>query len=173
MKRRDNACTLVECVIGLLVIALVTTGCYLLTISANRISYQQVEQPVSWYQFLNKLESEHWQFSLLAVEPSGRRMKLVSQTSGETYQLLVSGSGMIYLRKMKTPTSAKGYLPLYGPVDSGGLRLAKLDGQRVKVQVKKRGQDLQEATLCFSPVADGLPAQRGGDPHDAVNDDLY
>lgn len=160
MNHRQKAFTLVECVIGLFVIAMVMTGCYLLTSSASKISRQQFEQPVAWYQFLNKLESDHWRFSLLTVEPSGRRMQLLSQTSGETYQLLVSGSGMIYLRKMKTPTSAKGYLPLYGPVESNGLVLKELDKQRVKVQVKRCGQALQEATLCFAPPMEPLPTQR-------------
>ncbi|WP_295746582.1 prepilin-type N-terminal cleavage/methylation domain-containing protein [uncultured Limosilactobacillus sp.] len=160
MNHRHKAFTLVECVLGLFVIAIVMTGCYLLTSCAGRISRQQLEQPVAWYQFLNKLESDHWRFSLLTVERSGRRMQLLSQSNGETYQLLVSGSGMIYLRKMKSPTSAKGYLPLYGPIESNGLVLKRLDERRVKVQVKRHGQALQEATLCFAPPMGTLPTQR-------------
>lgn len=151
LTMRRRAFTLVESVIGLLVISMIMISCWLLTNTGVNISKQQIDQPVSWYQFLNKLEDDGWSFSIERVERSGRRMRLTSQSKDETYQLLVSNSGMIYLRKMKPSGGGKGYLPLYGPISNNGLKIEQLDEQRVRIEVKRHDEKTRVATLCFLP----------------------
>lgn len=152
-KRRRSAFTIAECVIAILVIAIVALGCLWGTKAATQISQTKLEQPVAWYQFLNKLEGDQWSFCLDRVANSGRRLVLINP-AGEKYQLLVSNAGMIYLRKLKS-NGGQGYLPLYGPVvNQSGLLLKQLDSRRVRIEVKMRDYPLQTATLCFQePVS--------------------
>lgn len=147
---RRHGFTLVECVIGLLVISLVMLSCYFVLRTTTRISRQQMNEPAAWYEFVNKLEGDNWQFTLDQVEASHRRIKLMSLQNGERYELLVSNAGMIYLRKLITNTHASGYLPLYGPVVSGGLNFQQLDDQRVRMEVTTREQKKWQAVLCFA-----------------------
>lgn len=150
-KGRQQGFTLVECVIGLLVISLVMLSCYFVLRTTTRISRQQMNEPAAWYEFVNKLEGDNWQFKLDQVEPSHRRIKLFSLQNGERYELLVSSAGMIYLRKFVTKTHESGYLPLYGPVVTGGLNFKQLDDRRVKMEVSIRDHQKRQAVLCFAP----------------------
>lgn len=150
--KRHHGFTLVECVVGLLVISLVLVCCHFTLTLTGKISRQKMNEPAAWYEFVNKLESTDWNFALDQVEPSQRRIKIVSLNNGQRYELLVSEAGMIYLRKIGI--HAGGYLPLYGPVVNGGLIFKRYDNQRVRMEVTTRDQKTRSAVLCFAPPAD-------------------
>lgn len=146
MKKQLAAFTIAECVLALLVTAMVALAASRGMHSAVKISHQNLREPAAWYHFLLEMESPKRQLVLRKVTHIGvDEIELTSRLNHKDYVLACSNHFIIYLRGPH-----HGYLPLYGPVARGGFHYRQLDSQRVLVEVINYEGQTHRAVLCFA-----------------------
>ena len=105
---REKGFTLLECLIALMIMALITTLVSLQIRVIKSTTVKSSNQPLDWYVCLTELESTDHQFMLERVER--QKLWLTSQHSGLTYEL--HATDRLYLSR----ENRGGYLLLFDDI---------------------------------------------------------
>lgn len=134
MKRK--AFTLVECLVTLIIMALITILVSLQIRVIKSSTLRSAAQPLDWYVCLTELESSDHQFVLDNVER--HKLRLVSRISGLTYEL--HATDRLYLSR----EGHGGYMLLFNGIKPGTVMFNGLAGSRVEIEAqRKNGQRIQ------------------------------
>ncbi len=132
---REKGFTLLECLIALMIMALITTLVSLQIRVIKSTTVKPSNQPLDWYVCLTELESTDHQFMLERVKR--QKLWLTSQHSGLTYEL--HATDRLYLSR----ENHGGYLLLFDDIKPGSVMFSKLTGSRVAVKAqRKNGQTI-------------------------------
>lgn len=132
---REKGFTLLECLIALMIMALITTLVSLQIRVIKSTTVKSSNQPLDWYVCLTELESTDHQFILERVER--QKLWLTSQHSGLTYEL--HATDRLYLSR----ENCGSYLLLFDDIKPGSVMFSKLAGSRVAVKAqRKNGQTI-------------------------------
>lgn len=133
--RRKKGFTLLECLIALIIMALITTLVSLQIRVIKSATVRSSAQPLDWYVCLTELESADHQFILERVEQ--QKLWLTSQRSGLTYEL--HATDRLYLSR----ENHGGYMLLFDDIKPGSVLFSELTGSRVVVKAeRKNGQPI-------------------------------
>lgn len=139
MKR--SGFTLLECIISLLVVSMITVLIQLALPAVNQLQTASLKDTTDWYLFLERLEDDQKNFSLVDVQKS--YLVLSSTTSSDQY-IVQGGRQAIYLR-----TNHGGYLPILVNYQPRSLSFCKFDSSNVLVNCCLESGERKSAILHF------------------------
>ncbi|WP_251547150.1 ComGF family competence protein [Limosilactobacillus caecicola] len=140
--KKSSGFTLLECVIGLLVVLMMTYLVVLTVPCLKRSSDTAAGIDTDWYLCLQRLESPQYAFSVQKV--THQRLILLNQVNHETY-IVQGGRQSIFLK-----TAQGGYLPLLVNCSPGSLRFDQIDSQNVRIECQLKNGERKNALLNFA-----------------------
>ena len=139
---RQQGFTIIECMMSLLVLAMITVLIHLVLPNAMHLKHSSLKNKTDWYLFVERLEDPRYRFRVLKVE---RNILILKSNENEEYQVQ-EGHNALFLR-----TKHGGYLPVLVNYQLGSIQYWQLNNDNVYVNAKMMDGEQEDAVINFSP----------------------